>query len=672
MLSNFKQSVLDAGVLSIDIETSTSNPATKSASKKVKKEVYEFGPFYKGKPLDFPLVKTEDLEALGKDYGLSVAAPVVVISLAWSDQTYLIEDPYPGGKGWNDLLTLKEWSDTLPILWVAHNAIFDFRALGLQFDIRPKRVWCTLVNARIISFRSQEYNLLALCDYYNIPVPSFMRQAKSNRSDILAFRKTPEFNAYAIADARLALEVYMKQAEFIKGKVNYTRIVEREVEVFNAYLEMCVTGVPISIERAREEVNRLNTIIADSKQFLSEKYGISNPASPKEADKFLYVLLGIPLPDHDNPDHAPFFTAKDNHSASTDVVTVYAEQYKDDPSKREALLNLAWYRLAMRKKKIVESLIAHACLDGRIHSMIVPATTTGRRASSHPNLQNIQMAVDNRNPIYAPIGSMTFIWSPTFNFRENDVNRAELMMAAALSSDNQMAQACMAGDMHREMARVYFGHVFDEAEPKEQDRLRGIGKNVTFALNYGSGAFKIAQTINLTNQMKGNPDRVTKEEIQEMIDKFTRRFSQLSSVKERIISEAENRGYVNLWTGRPVYIDQNRAYTTAWNALCQGGVSELMKLIILYVRAEFIKRNMKARIVLEIHDSIIIDCPAEEDIMVQDILSEAVDSCLTDQLKNKRPGLTELKWKMGCEFDKNDYKWGLNNSDRPPSQKIKN
>lgn len=695
MLSDYADAIRKCGYLSIDVETMTV-------------------PIYDGKGRYDPkrlacreyALDPEYMKFISADYGLSVLAEVVSIGVAWgepedetSETIYTSFLPHHV----EDLEILRTLADE-GILFIAHNAIFDLRLLGVHFGIRPKNVWCTLVMSRLLYYRAFSYSLLEVANFCRIPFPKYLWSAKSLRSNIgkiankhltwdfyvsqegkdvwkaeqSAFAKKLDEDSgggilnYVAWDVILPIHIYKAQLAFIESvrekqpndASNLRELVEYELRAMRIYCDMSVNGVLLNHAWVSGEISRLQLLVNEHTDWLNAR-GLQNPNSYQQASKFIYGYLGVPVPDKNDLDNAVFYTATGGLSTSSEALLILYAMYKDDPLKSEGLLHLSIAKLAKQKKNLLENWLGIAALTGRLHSMIVPATNTGRRSSSNPNLQNISMGYDATNPLYSQVRDMVGAFMGDTELWENDIRRAELNLAAALSEDNAMAAACDSADAHIVFAKVYFSDVFEDADKATQKVLRTLGKPITFGIQYGAGAKTVAKNTNLYALQHGIDYRLTHEEAQTILDRIKMGYPHISAAKERASLIAAASGRIVLWTGRKLGIPVNSTdpsnvnYRVAWNYLCQGGIAEIVKRLMVLATEEFVARGLKARVALEIHDSLIVDCPKEILPEVQAILSEKLQEIVPSYLRDRTS--PPIRWELDFKGDEDYVKWGFNN-----------
>ena len=424
------------------------------------------------------------------DFGLSYPAPIVIIALAWLEdgaiQTTALVEPFE-----EDALAFLQRLFQSKTTIVAHNAVFDIRQLSkLTHGQIPRHIWDTMVMAQLLHPAVRmSYGLLGVARALKIPVSQQQQELKDRRAKLHELPRKVAVQ-YAQDDARLALAIYQKQRVFPADP----ELVDWECRAVYQYCRMAAQGIRLNlpyVEQLQGELTHDKSLIAS--RLAAD--GLTNPDSPKARVRYLYETKGIPIPRWD-PDERLFFTRAGYHrlsqasypqvtlddlSTRSSVIEAYVEE---DSPYAEQLKDLAAYVRADWLRSILESLIAHAIVDGRIHSLITVGTDTGRRASSHPAMQNWKM----------PAMAGVVIGDEGFTLVEIDYSNAENVMAAMIAGDDNLAAACQTEDFHSTMAVRYFGETWNQAGPQERKRLRGLSKRISYGTAYGMGARSLAKS----------------------------------------------------------------------------------------------------------------------------------------------------------------------------------
>ncbi len=503
------------------------------------------------------------------DYGLSYPADVTVIALAWNEdqtpQTTVLTAPFDPSV--STFLKRLFASDALV---VAHNAVFDLRQLSkLTGGQVPNRIWDTYVMARLLHPAVDvSYSLVAVASALGIPVPEAQQALKGQRARLHTL-PLPLIVEYAGQDALLTLQIYQRQRD-LPGDPD---LIDWECRAMREYCRMAAQGVRLNIPSVEQRLAELGQQRDSLVRRLSED-GLSAPGSPKERARYLYYTKGIPLPRYSTDDGSYFTRAgrrrlRDQPNAEVllsdlstrgDVIESYMEE---NSPYREQLQDLAQYLDTDWLLSTLNGLLEHASLDGRLHSLVTIATESGRRASSYPHMQNWKM------PAMAGVA----IGDEGFTLVEIDYSNAENVMAAMIAGDDNLAAACDADDFHSMMAAQYFAADWSTADSTHRKYLRTLAKKVTYGTAYGMGAERLGHSLGLST-----------EEAQALMQAKDAAFPKLTRLRNAAKRQARETAMLRLWTGRPVAVP---SAFVAWNYLCQGGVSELLKRAIVRISEAF-------------------------------------------------------------------------------------
>jgi len=571
------------------------------------------------------------------DYGLSYPADVTIIALAWEEDhsilTTVLTAPFDDrvGEFLKDLFA----GNTLV---VAHNAVFDIRQLSkLTGGHTPDHLWDTYVMARLLHPAvNASYSLLAVAAALGIPVSEDQQSLKSQRGRLHTLPLSIALD-YAQADARLSLQIYQQQRQIPFN----TELIDWECRAMREYCRMAARGVRLNtpfVEQRLSELGQRRDILV---RRLAED-GLTTPGSPKARARYLYETKGIPLPRY-APDSGYFTRAGRRRLAAqpdaeiqwsdlstrTDVIESYLEEHSPY---RERLQDLADYLETDWLMSTLNGLLEHAVLDGRLHSLVTIATDTGRRASSYPHMQNWKM------PAMAGVA----IGDDGFTLVEVDYSNAENMMAALISADSNLSAACAAEDFHSTMAGEYFGAVWKEADSTQRQRLRTMAKKITYGTAYGMGAERLADSLG-----------VTLDEAVAFIRAKDAAFPQMTRLRAAAQQQVRQTGLLKLWTGRQVTVP---TAFVAWNYLCQGGVSEMLKRALVLVSEAFESGGMRSHVALDIHDALILEVAHDEWDQALALTSQIMTSVVPNELNHRTN--PPIRWRAHPNLAQNRHKWG--------------
>ncbi len=267
--------------------------------------------------------------------------------------------------------------------------------------------------------------------------------------------------------------------------------------------------------------------------------------------------------------------------------------------------------------------------DGRVHTVFnQTVAATGRLSSSDPNLQNIPVRTDLgrriREAFVAPEGGV---------FLSADYSQIELRLLAHLSADEHMIAAFESGeDFHTQTAARVFGIPVEEVTPQ----MRSRAKAVNFGIIYGQQAFGLGQTLH-----------IPMVEAQEMIDRYYEAYPDVRAYLDRTVEQARKDGYAVTLFGRKRHIPdlasnnvhlRGFAERTAMNHPIQGSAADIIKLAMVQVDEALRSSDSGARMVLQVHDELDFDCPADE----VDSLSDTVRGIMQNVVDLKVPLVAEI------------------------------
>lgn len=297
---------------------------------------------------------------------------------------------------------------------------------------------------------------------------------------------------------------------------------------------------------------------------------------------------------------------KSGYSTSAEVL----ENLKYEHPAVEKLLT--YRQLAKLKSTYCEGLVNAIGSDGRIHSTFNQVETrTGRISSLEPNLQNIPVKSDEGKRL-----RKYFIAENGYTLCDADYSQIELRVLASIAGDKNMIDAFMSGeDIHTATASQVFSLPKDMVTPI----LRSRAKAVNFGIVYGIGAFSLAKDIG-----------VTRKEADAYIKGYLSAYPAVASYMERVISEAKENGYVTTLFGRRRYLPELKSSNhmlkafgerVARNAPIQGTAADIIKIAMIRVYKRLKEELPEARLILQVHDELIVECKEEQAQRVKEILS---------------------------------------------------
>lgn len=356
-------------------------------------------------------------------------------------------------------------------------------------------------------------------------------------------------------------------------------------------------GIKSFGESLTKQINKLKQEIYDA---VGKEFNIN---SPKQLGVALFEDLGLPCKKK----------TKSGYSTSADVL----EGLRNEHPVVGMVLN---YRtLSKLNSTYCEGLLKVIGEDGRIHSSFNQTETrTGRISSTDPNLQNI--------PVRTELGREM---RKFFNARNGwmlvdaDYSQIELRVLADISKDENMVKAFIENqDIHA----ITASQVFDMPLDYVTSQMRSKAKAVNFGIVYGIGAYSLAKDIGVSNK-----------EAKNYIDSYLRHYSGIDRYMKEVVEKAKETGYVETTFGRRRYLPEltasngmTRAFgeRVARNAPIQGTAADIIKIAMIKVDKRLTKENLEARLILQVHDELIVECPAHETMVVAMILQEEMEKAV--------------------------------------------
>ncbi len=274
---------------------------------------------------------------------------------------------------------------------------------------------------------------------------------------------------------------------------------------------------------------------------------------------------------------------------------------------------LEYRGLTKLKSTYAEGLAAYIGEDNRIHSTFNQTiTATGRISSTEPNLQNIPMRMELGRLI-----RKVFVPEEGFVFTDADYSQIELRVLAHMSEDSQLIEAYkMDEDIHRITASKVFHTPFEEVT----DLQRRNAKAVNFGIVYGISSFGLSQDLS-----------ISRKEAAEYIEQYFATYPEVKKFLDRQVENAKKEGYVTTMFGRrrPVpelsssnFMQRSFGERVAMNSPIQGTAADIIKIAMIRVWRRLKEENLSSRLILQVHDELLIETAEEETEKVKAILDE--------------------------------------------------
>ncbi len=391
---------------------------------------------------------------------------------------------------------------------------------------------------------------------------------------------------------------------------------EIELPLCPVLYRMEQAGVAIDRRQLEQFGQMLAQRIGDCENLIfSYSNGPFNINSTKQLGELLFDKLGLP----------PVKKTKTGYSTNADVL----EKLKGKHPIIPAIMD---YRMLTKlKSTYADGLMKAIGDDGRIHTTFQNlVTATGRLSSTEPNLQNIPVRTD----LGAEIRKM-FIPKPGCVLVDADYSQIELRVLAHIADDEAMLDAFLGGmDIHTATASQVFGVPVEQVTPLQ----RRHAKAVNFGIVYGISEFSLAEDIG-----------VSRYQAKDYIDSYLANYKGVKAYMKQVVEDATVNGYTQTLYGRRRSIPELKstnfnirqgAERIALNTPIQGTAADLMKLAMIRVDKALTEQYPEARLLLQVHDELIVECPAA---LAEDV-AKLVSAQMEQVAKLNVPLVAEAKW----------------------------
>ncbi|MCM1507873.1 MAG: DNA polymerase I [Ruminococcus flavefaciens] len=384
---------------------------------------------------------------------------------------------------------------------------------------------------------------------------------------------------------------------------NLTSLYENiEIPLIEVLASMEDAGVKVDKHGVEEFGEFLSVMTSDSKKKIYNRAGhLFNISSPKQLGVVLFEEMRLPV----------IKKTKTGYSTNADVL----EELRDFDPIIENVINYRQY--TKLNSTYVEGLLEKIGSDGRIHTSFKQTETrTGRISSTEPNMQNI--------PVRTELGKHMrkfFIADEGKVLVDADYSQIELRVMAHLCGDKNMTKAFNSGeDIHTSTA----SQVFDVPPIMVNSEMRNTAKAVNFGIIYGIGSFSLSKDIN-----------TSREQAEEYIKSYLERYPKVKKFMDSTVENAMKTGIVTTMFGRKRYIpeimssnkvQQSAGKRIAMNTPVQGTAADLIKIAMINVYRRLNAENLNARLILQVHDELIIESDVSCAERCADILREEMQN----------------------------------------------
>jgi DNA polymerase-1 len=404
---------------------------------------------------------------------------------------------------------------------------------------------------------------------------------------------------YSIADAEAVIRLKERMLPELRSKNQEKLFYEVELPLINVLIEMELNGILLDKEILREQAKELETLATQLLQDIFRLAGQDfNPNSPKQVAYVLFEKLKLPV------------LRKTKTGPSTDAY-VLQELASLHPLPEKLLAYRELEKLlSTYVKKLPEYINPRT---GRVHTTFQQhITVTGRLSSTEPNLQNI--------PVRTELGGQirkAFVAPPGRVLIGADYSQIELRVLAHLSEDPGLIEAFERDeDVHARTAATIFNIPIESVGPRE----RRIAKMINFGLSYGMTGYGLAQRTGLS-----------RSEAEKFIKNYFENYPGVRAYMERVVQEAEEKRYLETLLGRRRYFVELSSQTKreAINFPVQGTAADIMKLAMLRVYERIQSGEIRADMLLQIHDELIFEADAEAAERAAQMIRETMESAFS-------------------------------------------
>ena len=469
---------------------------------------------------------------------------------------------------------------------VAHFAVFDLKEKLSQIQIRREEVcFDATIAAYLLNPLKNDYTYIDVAQEHL----HLLIDEKVSTQTKACYEAYTAFAAYEVLRKKLEEQ----GMDRLFGEV--------EMPLVFTLFGMEQAGVKIEAEALKVYGQQLGEQIGILEKEIyalaGEEFNIN---SPKQLGVVLFEHLSLPNGKK----------TKTGYSTAADVLEKLAPDYP-------VVSKILEYRqLSKLKSTYADGLAVYIKEDQRIHGKFNQTiTATGRISSTEPNLQNI--------PIRMELGRLirkVFIPEDGYVFVDADYSQIELRILAHCSGDKELIQAYKeAQDIHRITASQVFHTPFEEVT----DLQRRNAKAVNFGIVYGISSFGLSQDLS-----------ITRKEAQEYIERYFETYPGIKKFLDDAVAHAKENGYVATMFGRrrPIpelassnFMQRQFGERIAMNSPIQGAAADIMKIAMIAVDRELKNRKMKSRLVLQVHDELLIEAWKEELEEVKDILKKGME-----------------------------------------------
>lgn len=429
----------------------------------------------------------------------------------------------------------------------------------------------------------------------------------SSESGQLSLLDAPD--AQELVDSAVAiLELSKSLTAQLQAIDAYELYREMELPLVGVLARMEATGICVDVVTLREQRDVFVEQVKEEESAARELAGDEtlNLSSPKQLQVVLFDTFGLPK------------TKKTKTGYSTAAKEIESLAVKNP---HPFLDHLLAHREFQKMKTTLDGLIKAVGDDGRIHTTFnQTVASTGRLSSTEPNLQNIPV----RTPAGRKIRSAFVVGQGYESLLTADYSQIEMRVMAHLSEDPGLIEAYQTGeDLHNYVGSKVFDVPVDQVTPELRRRVKAM----SYGLVYGLSAFGLSQQLN-----------IPAGEAKVIMESYFERFGGVKRYLDQVVEQARKDGFTSTLFGRRRYLPElssdNRvarenAERAALNAPIQGTAADIIKIAMLRVDARLTAENCQSRVLLQVHDELVLEVASGEQEKVQQLVEEEMDTAIS-------------------------------------------
>jgi len=483
----------------------------------------------------------------------------------------------------------------------------ELHRLACKYNVELKSVKGDLMlSAYLLRPSDSNYDISHLCLEYGVKIPEYLNSL-GNRDEIVEL-------------SSVIKPLFEKTDKLIDEACERNLLEEIELPLSRVLAKMEYVGFEVDKDGIEAFGKMLGERIKDLTESIYQSVGYEfNINSPKQLGIALFEELKLPCKKK----------TKTGYSTNAEVLESLVNEHP-------AISQILEFRsLSKLKSTYCDGLLKVIGDDGRIHTRFNQVETrTGRISSLEPNLQNI--------PIRTELGSQMrkfFIAGSGKKLVDADYSQIELRVLSDLSGDENMINAFNSGDdIHTITASQVFNLPVDMVTPQ----MRSRAKAVNFGIVYGIGAFSLAKDIGVSNK-----------EAKQYIDNYLAHYSGVNDYMQKMIDLAKDKGYSETLFHRKRYLPElassnhmMRAFgeRVARNMPIQGTAADIIKIAMVKVDDRLAKENMKSRLILQVHDELIVEAPEDEAQKALEIVTEEMENACKMKVLLRADGKIGNTW----------------------------